>query len=190
MEHEDGGPFPSNPLPSRPSLRWGEGCRVHPWANPRSVFLAHCFSPTPCGGSCGLGKGFGGPGRKCGAGPHLASIYPWSSSRTDFAGGRPAVTVPREGLNGLGASGVWQTGGSPCPYISTRAAGKGGGNVLQFCDLEAPHSGENHRHGKEGFPGAPDQALGSSDAPESSHRSFVLEMEKLRPWPGSTGAAE
>lgn len=45
--------------------------------------------------------------------------------------------------------------------------------MLQFCVLEAPHSGENHRHGKEGFPGAPDQALGSSDAPESSRRSIV-----------------
>lgn len=62
--------------------------------------------------------------------------------------------------------------------------------MLQFCDPEAPHSGENHRHGKEGFPGALDQALGSSDAPESSRRSFGLGMEKLRPWPGSTGAAE
>ena len=122
--------------------------------------------------------------------PGLLHLPLRSSSRTDFAGGRPAVTVPREGLNGLEASGVWQTGGSPYPHISTRAAGKGGGNVLQFCVLEAPHSGENHRHGKEGFPGAPDQALGSSDAPESSRRSFILEMEKLRPWPGSTGAAK
>ena len=63
----------------------------------------------------------------------------------------------------------------------------------EMCSSSAfwsPYSGENHRHGKEGFPGAPDQALGSSDAPESSCRSFVSEMEKLRPWPGSAGAAE
>lgn len=39
-------------------------------------------------------------------------------------------------------------------HISTGAAGKGGGNVLRLCDPEAPHSGENLRHGKEGFPGA------------------------------------
>lgn len=113
-----------------------------------------------------------------------------SSSRTDFAGGRPAVTVPREGLNGLGASGVWQAGGSPYPHISTRGAGKGGGNVLQFCLLEPLFWREPQawQGGLSRCPRPSFRLLRCSR--EFSCRSFVLEMEKLRPWPGSAGAAE
>lgn len=46
--------------------------------------------------------------------------------------------MPRERLNGLGASGMRQTEALPQPRVPTGAGGKVEGNEFQLCDLEVP----------------------------------------------------
>lgn len=76
--------------------------------------------------------------------------------------------MPRERLNGLGASGMRQTEALPQPRVPTGAGGKVEGNEFQLCDLEVPpppSSGKSHSHGKEGFSRWPETKLSALKMP-------------------------